>query len=98
VADGGAGPQSITTGPDGLLYFTEANSSSIGRIDPRTPPANVTSHYSTSTPGAIDPLGPPTGITMGPDGNIWFTEGSGKEGGVNPSPIHNIGRLTLPPA
>ena len=98
VADGGAGPQSITTGPDGLLYFTEANSSSIGRIDPQTPPANVTSHYSTSTPGAIDPLGPPTGITTGPDGNIWFTEGSPKAGGINPSPIHNIGRLTLPPA
>jgi streptogramin lyase len=96
VADDGAGPQSITTGPDGLLYFTEAKSSSIGRIDPRTPPANVTSHYSTPTPRAIDPLGPPTGITTGPDGNIWFTEGSGKEGGVNPSPIHNIGRLTLP--
>jgi hypothetical protein len=57
----------------------------------------VTSHYSTPTPGAIDPLGPPTGITTGPDGNIWFTEGSGKAGG-GPSPIHNIGRLTLPPA
>ena len=98
VADDGAGPQSITTGPDGLLYFTEAKASSIGRFDPRTPPAKVTGHYSTPTPGAIDPLGPPTGITTGPDSNIWFTEGSGKEGGVNPSPIHNIGRLTLPPA
>jgi streptogramin lyase len=95
VPDVGGGPQSITTGPDGLLYFSEATSSSIGRFNPRTPPASVTTHFSTPTPGAIDPLGPPTGITTGPDGNIWFTEGSAKAGGSRPSPIHNIGRLTL---
>jgi streptogramin lyase len=95
VPDAAAGPQSITTGRDGLLYFTEAGSSSIGRFDPRTPPASVTTHFRTPTRAAIDPNGPPTGITMGPDGNIWFTEGSGKEGGSSPSPIHNIGRLTL---
>ncbi|MEA2593346.1 MAG: virginiamycin lyase, partial [Actinomycetota bacterium] len=94
VPDAGAGPQSITAGRDGLLYFTEAGSSSIGRFDPRTPPASVTTHFPTPTGRAIDPNGPPTGITTGPDGNIWFTEGSGKEGS-NPSPIHNIGRLTL---
>jgi hypothetical protein len=95
VPDSGAGPQSITAGRDGLLYFTEAGSSSIGRFDPRTPPASVTTHFPTPTRGAIDPNGAPTGITTGPDGNIWFAEGSGKEGGSNPSPIHNIGRLTL---
>ncbi|MEA2502645.1 MAG: virginiamycin lyase [Actinomycetota bacterium] len=95
VPDAGAGPQSITAGRDGLLYFTEAGSSSVGRFDPRTPPASVTTHFPTPTRGAIDPNGPPTGITTGPDGNIWFTEGSGKEGGSSPSPIHNIGRFTL---
>ena len=101
VQDPGTGVNSITTGPDGFLYFTEPQSNSIGRIDPRTIPAsgtvNVTEHFSVITNPGFSLGAPPTGITAGPDGNIWFTEGSGKsEGG--PSPVHNVGRLTLTPA
>jgi hypothetical protein len=87
---------SITSGPDGFLYFTEPQRNSIGRINPNALPAsgNVDEHFQVITNPGFSTGAPPTGITTGPDGNIWFTEGSGKsEGG--PSPIHKIGRLTL---
>jgi len=55
----------ITPGPDSALWFTESNSSKIGRL---------------TTAGALTefPLpnaaSDPTGITAGPDGALWFTE------------------------
>ena len=57
------GPIDIALGPDGNLWFTEVNGSSIGRI---TPAGVITEFYVTS--------GPPIGITAGPDGNLWFTQ------------------------
>ena len=50
----------------------------------------------TPTSGAFSAGAPPTGIAAGPDGNVWFTENSGKFEGSAPSPIHAIGRLVLP--
>src|SRR5947207_1197699 len=57
------GPAEIAVGPDGALWFTNADNDSIGRI---------------TTTGAItnftDPsLHFPFGITAGPDGAMWFT-------------------------
>lgn len=55
-------PWSITTGPDGNLWFTEENA--IGQI---TPNGVVTEFpLPSGNSGARD-------ITAGPDGNIWFT-------------------------
>src|SRR4051812_34168350 len=60
-----SGPLSITTGPDGALWFTEIDNNKIGRI---------------ATDGALTEFSLPSagsgpfGITTGPDGALWFTE------------------------
>jgi streptogramin lyase len=72
-------PIGIAAGPDGNLWFTEAdpnNGSRIGRI---TPQGTVTEFSAGITPGSE-----PIGITAGPDGNLWFTEQVG----------NRIGRIT----
>jgi streptogramin lyase len=56
------GPNEITVGPDGDLWFTEFNGDKIGRISPA-----LTEFPLPSGSG-------PQGITVGPDGNVWFTE------------------------
>ena len=97
VGDGTGGPSSIVFRADGFLYFVEAGNNSIGRIDAGNPPSSVGTHFSVPTSGAFSKGSPPQGITVGPDGAIWFVEGSPKEGGSNPSPIHALGRLDLGP-
>jgi streptogramin lyase len=76
----------ITAGPDGNLWFTEADESlthffdgKIGRITPD----GTLSEFDIPRPHAMYP-GTPAGITLGPDGNIWFTEPLG----------NTIGRIT----
>jgi streptogramin lyase len=61
----GTGPESITAGPDGNLWFTEFWT---GRIARMTPDGLLTEF---SPPGGN---GHPRGIVAGPDGNLWFTE------------------------
>jgi streptogramin lyase len=56
----GTGPESITTGPDGNIWFTEIWSGRIGRL---TPSGVLTEFPAASTP---------RGIVTGPDGNLWF--------------------------
>jgi len=58
-------PFSITSGPDGALWFTEANGNKIGRIMT----AGVITEYAVPTANAY-----PEGITAGADGALWFTE------------------------
>jgi streptogramin lyase len=71
-------PGSIAAGPDGNLWFVEAEGSQIGRI---TPTGAIVEFPLPSTfyPGLVD-------ITAGPDGNLWFPDGSSYDGA--------IGRLT----
>src|SRR5262245_10416358 len=57
---------SITRGPDGNMWFTDALAGEIGRITP----AGVITEFS----AGLTPGGQPTEITAGPDGNLWFTE------------------------
>ncbi len=74
-----SGPDGITAGPDGNLWFTESSTlaNKIGRI---TPKGTIT-EFSVPTPG-----GSPFGITAGPDGNLWFTEsGTNKIGRISTS-------------
>ncbi len=56
-------PFGIAAGPDGALWFTNYNNSSIGRI---TTSGTVTNY---TGPG----ISTPVGIAAGPDGALWFT-------------------------
>src|SRR5262249_57093284 len=78
-ANAGSGPQEITTGPDGNLWFTEISRSRIGRL--------TTAGAFTEFAAGISTGSGPWGIAAGPDGNLWFTE-SGNAG-------IGIGRLNL---
>ncbi len=63
-----SGPDVITQGPDGALWFTEGdNISQIGRISP----AGAITQYTHPTVSTT------SGITAGPDGALWFTEWAG---------------------
>lgn len=71
-----SGPQGITSGPDGNLWFAEADANKIGRITPQ----GVVTEFAIPTPGSR-----PYGIAAGPDGNVWFTESFGnKIGRITP--------------
>ncbi len=76
----------ITTAPDGNLWFTEQvivllpaffagsaiveHTSWVGRITP----SGISTEFAVPTD-----YSQPTGITVGPDGNIWFTEARGNK-------------------
>src|SRR4051812_41695924 len=61
-------PAGITTGPDGNLWFTEANP--LGGAIDRIPPSGAIQRFTTG----LSAFAIPTGITAGPDGALWFTE------------------------
>jgi len=61
--DCASGPQGITVGPDGALWFTDS-ADKIGRI---TTQGQVTEF-------ALSTWAHPMGITTWPDGALWFTE------------------------
>ena len=56
-----AGPQRITAGPDGNLWFTQSGADRVGTV---------------TTAGVITqfPAKAAIGITTGPDGDLWFVE------------------------
>ena len=56
----------ITAGPDGNLWFTEAQSA--------TDRADHTAGVDHRVPAPAQPAAGPSGIAAGPDGNLWFTE------------------------
>lgn len=59
------GPVSITTGPDGNMWFVEYFGSRVGKITT----SGVITEFQ-----ALAPLVVPDGISVGPDHNLWFTE------------------------
>ena len=63
----GGGPEFITAGPDGNLWFTEV----VGNIGRITPTGKITQFPTPTNENA--------GITAGPDGNLWFTERAGNK-------------------
>jgi len=70
-------PGGIAAGPDGNLWFTEAQGNQIGRL---TPSGSIT-EFRVPTANSS-----PEGIVAGPDGNLWFTEAQGKRiGRLTPS-------------
>jgi virginiamycin B lyase len=58
-------PTSITAGPDNAMWFTQAGTNRIGRVDL----SGVMTQYAIPTPDAH-----PSSIVTGPDGALWFTE------------------------
>jgi streptogramin lyase len=61
-------PLTVATGPDGNIWFADANASAgaIGRI---TTAGTITKFMSGLNSGSR-----PSHITAGPDGNLWFTD------------------------
>ena len=73
------GPQGITAGPDGNLWFTEYAANQIGRITP----AGVITEFPIPTTNSG-----PWGIVAGSDGNLWFTERLGQSiGRITPTGV-----------
>jgi streptogramin lyase len=67
----GSNPRDIAAGPDGALWFTEANvlAPAIGRIST----AGKISEFTAGLPTLVDDAGPDR-IAAGPDGNMWFSD------------------------
>jgi streptogramin lyase len=64
------GPHGLGVGPDGLtLWYTGKSAGTVGRVS-----ANGT----VKSFRLADPGSQPIYITAGPDGNMWFTELTGK--------------------
>ena len=63
-------PFSVTPGPDGALWFTEAHGNKIGRISTE----GAITEYPIPTPDSK-----PVWIVAGPDGALWFTETGGNK-------------------
>ena len=87
IRDGPSYPQDIVLGPDGNFWFTESDAGAIGRITPQ----GVVRRFPVPNPdpGAAGPrvgirFPAPLNITVGPDGNLWFTDPG----------LHMIGRIT----
>jgi streptogramin lyase len=86
----GSVPQGIVVGPEGNLWFADAGATpAIGKIELSSPTGNA---IKSITECGIQANGgnegsKPRGITVGPDGNLWFTDtGTTKAiGKVNPS-------------
>ena len=81
-----SGPEGITMGPDGNLWYTECKLGNVGNLTPSKPPS-FEFEYSVG--------GCPNTIAAGPDGNLWFTDGSGPVGGTSGNFFNQvIGRIT----
>ena len=62
----------ITAGPGGKLYFTESGTAGtgIGIYNPSATPSQAWTEVKLPSSKEV-----PFGLTVGPDGNIWFSEG-----------------------
>ncbi len=75
IPSSGSNPTHITMGPDGQLWFTET-----GPADSDPADTGINNLGQISATGEIKEIplpvtdSDPTGMTLGPDGNVWFTE------------------------
>jgi virginiamycin B lyase len=81
----GSGPNGITLGPDGAMWFTEFHNAKIGRIASDGTITEDPPSTSTQLTAGADPAG----IVTGSDGNIYFSEfesgGNGAIGELDPN-------------
>lgn len=81
----GSKPITIVSGPDGNLWVTDGGRSSIWRISPTGQKKEFPTPTRNANPMGVPGEGShPAGLTVGPDGNLWFTESFGDK----------IGRIT----
>jgi virginiamycin B lyase len=80
-----SGPRALAAGPDGNIWFSEFNTSKIGRITPKGEITEFELPRPNSGPGDI---------TAGADGNMWFVELSGQMDGRRPDG-NRVGRITM---
>ena len=85
-----SGANSITTGPDGNLWFTESSSNNIGTFNPTTH-VFATFPIITANSGADS-------ITPGPQGSLWFVESSSNKIGKINATSHQITEFPVPAA
>jgi streptogramin lyase len=93
-----ANPESIIAGPDGNIWFTELFADQIGEINPTTDAI-------TEIRLSGEEQAPDGGMTVGPDGNIYFSLGAPPQAGaaigilnpatlaINETPVPNFGTL-----
>lgn len=60
----------VVGGPDGNLWFSEADRNNIGRMTT----AGAVTEFPIPSSGIYGPTGSQAGIAAGPDGNVWFVE------------------------
>jgi streptogramin lyase len=78
---------SITTGPDGNIWFGDLGDSAIGMMNPTTHSMSLFTIPATGGAGSV---------TTGPDGNVWFTEhDTNAIGMINPT-SHAVSSFALP--
>jgi virginiamycin B lyase len=81
-----AGPNAITTGPDGNVWFADPPVHQIGILNVSNPTANIVNLGSAQ---GLPTTFLPAGITTGPDGNIWVTDAN------NDASLHPNGSLVM---
>jgi virginiamycin B lyase len=84
-----AGPQCITPGPDGNMWFAERSPNKIGRINP----SGTITEFSVNAPYRVQC------ITAGQDGNLWFTVSevaNGQIGKITPDGVVTLLPTVLP--
>ncbi|HZU36304.1 MAG TPA: hypothetical protein VFA18_10365, partial [Gemmataceae bacterium] len=87
ITTSASGPEGITVGPDGNLWFVETTASKIGMS---TPAGSMTEF-------ALPAGSQPVSIVKGPDGNLWFTEeGTNKIGRMTTAGV--LAEFTVPTA
>jgi virginiamycin B lyase len=74
----GVAAQTIVAGSDGNMWFGYGNKDVVARITQD----GVITEFRTPTPWSQ-----PGALTLGPDGNIWFTESTGKIGRITPAGV-----------
>ena len=86
-------PRGIARGPDGNLWFTEAQANQIGRVTT----LGVITEFLLPMCGPTSSWNPyPMDIALGPDSNLWFTEnGCGSIGRITTSGA--VTEFPLPP-
>lgn len=95
------GPESLTVGPDGNIWFThftfccgQPDGYDIGRM---APGGGSLATFSLPVPTNGCQCDTPRDIMTGPDGNLWFTEPqSGKIGNISPDGS-TINEFQIPP-
>ncbi len=88
----GTGPNLITRGPDGAMWFSEYSANRIGRVDDH----GAVIEFPTSGP-SLSAGAHPSGVAAGSDGNLWFTEnGTGMIGAIDPDTGQLVGEFPIP--